>query len=134
MATTRRRILIGSATALAAVAALAFWLARDPNDLPPEVENILQLRDLPPNRWVKYHEETPGSWHRQGHAGMAFDSKRGSLLIFGSDTHGEDWDNSVHEFHIPEKRWETHYPPASPDTYRADEAGRPIAGTDAVLP
>lgn len=119
---------------LAAAATITFWLAREPDSLPTEVENILQLRDLPANRWVKFHEEKPGTWRRQGHAGTAFDSKRGTLLIFGSDTHGEDWDNAVHEFNPRLKRWETHYPAAGPETYRADEAGRPIAGTGMTLP
>jgi hypothetical protein len=130
----KRAILIGSAAALLLATTTAVWLTRKADDLPPELENFLQLRDLPANRWVKYHEEKPGTWRRQGHAGMAFDSKRESLLIFGSDTHGEDWDNAVHEFQPRLKRWLTHYPPAGPETYRTDEAGRPNAGTGTVLP
>ena len=130
------------ATALAgSVATAAYvWLNERSEALPPELENTLQLRDLPANRWVKYHEERPGNWSRQGHAGMAFDSRRGSLLIFGSDTHGEDWergenwDNSVHEFQPRLKRWETHYAETGPETYRVDEAGRPIAGAQPPLP
>jgi hypothetical protein len=130
----KRTILIGSAAVLLLGIGAAFWLTHDAGDLPPELENTLQLRDLPANRWVKYHEKKPGTWHRQGHAGMAFDSKRGTLLIFGSDTHGEDWDNAVHEFNPRLKRWTTHYSPADPETYRADEAGRPVAGTGTLLP
>lgn len=131
----KHTVIIGSAAMLAlATATAAFLLATEPQALPVEPKNTLQLRDLPPNRWVKYHEEKPRGWTRQAHAGMVFDSRRGSLLIFGSDTHGINWDNSVHEFLIREKRWETHYPPAGPDTYRADEAGRPVAGADTVLP
>ena len=130
-----RRFLITAAAAVALAAAVAAaWLSRPSDDLPPEVENALQLRNLPANRWVKYHEERPGGWRRQGHAGMAFDSRRGSLLIFGSDTHGEDWDNAVHEFQPGPKRWETHYAAAGPETYRADEAGRPVAGKGTLLP
>jgi len=118
-----------------AAAAIAAYLAGSPaNDLPDEVANALYLRNLPPNRWVKYHEEKPGGWGRQSHAGLAFDTRRGSLLVFGSDTHGEDWDNSVHEFHPLRRRWETHYASAAPETYRADGNGRPVAGTDAALP
>jgi hypothetical protein len=104
------------------------------HQLTSEIENALQLRNLPPNRWVKYFESRPGIWSRQGHSGMAFDTRRGSLLIFGSDTHGADWDNAVHEFQPRLKRWETHYAAVGPETYRVDEAGRPIAGTKALLP
>ena len=99
-----------------------------------KIENTLELRELPPNRWVKYYESKPGTWHRQGHAGMAFDTRRGSLLIFGSDTHGEDWDNAVHEFQPRLKRWVTHYAAVGPESYRVDADGRPVAGADALLP
>ena len=132
--TVKRSILIGTAVILALAAIAGFWPASEPDAQPGGLGTTLDLRDLPANRWIKYHEEKPRGWTRQTHAGMVFDSKRGSLLIFGSDTHGTDWDNAVHEFLIREKRWVTHYPSASPDTYRADEAGRPIAGTDTLLP
>lgn len=65
---------------------------------------------------------------------MAFDTRRGSLLVFGSDTHGEEWDNAVHEFQPRQKRWETHYAAVGPESYRVDEEGRPIAGTKTILP
>lgn len=118
-----------------ASAAVAAYVAVSPaDDLPDELANALYLRSLPANRWVKYHEETPRTWSRQSHAGLAFDTRRGSLLVFGSDTHGENWDNSVHEFHPLRRRWETHYPQAGPETYRGDDKGRPVSGTDSVLP
>ena len=117
MPTTARLSKLPFLVALALVAsgpaAIGYWYIRGTGcDLPAEVENSLQLRSLPPNRWIKYHEERPRGWSRQGHAGIAFDSKRGTLLIFGSDTHGENWDNSVHEFDPRRKRWQTHQPPA----------------------
>jgi hypothetical protein len=130
----RRYLLLGSVVVILLAAAVTFWSARKSQDLPPELENALQLRNLPPNRWVRYFESRPGSWSRQGHAGMAFDTRRGSLLIFGSDTHGTDWDNAVHEFQPRLKRWETHYAAVGPESYRVDEVGRPIAGTTALLP
>ena len=129
-----RYLLLGLALAVILATAAAIWWANRSRDPPPEIESALQLRNLPPNRWVKYYESKPGTWHRQGHAGMAFDTRRGSLLVFGSDTHGEDWDNAVHEFQPRLKRWVTHYAAVGPESYRADEAGRPIAGTDALLP
>ena len=130
----RRYLLLGSAVVILLAAAATFWSARRSRDLAPELENALQLRNLPPNRWVKYFESRPGTWSRQGHAGMAFDTRRGSLLIFGSDAHGEDWDNAVHEFQPRLKRWETHYAAVGPESYRVDEGGRPVAGTNGLLP
>jgi hypothetical protein len=81
------------------------WHARRRDEPLAPVENLLELRNLPANRWIRYHEEKPGHWTRQGHAGMTFDSHRGLLLIFGSDTHGENWHNAVHEFTPALKRW-----------------------------
>jgi hypothetical protein len=92
------------------------------------------LLNLPANRWVKIHQPSVDSWRRQGHAGIAFDSKRRKLLIFGSDTHGENWDNSVHEFDPVSLEWTTHYPPARSDSYRVNKQGHPIAGDERLLP
>jgi len=107
-----RSALLLAAVALTGAALVAIWVGfgRAGGDLPIEVENSLYLRNLPTNRWVRYHEEQPGAWSRQGHAGMAFDRKRGTLLIFGSDTHGENWDNSVHEFDPRRRRWAVRWP------------------------
>jgi hypothetical protein len=135
---TSRRLGLSAAVAIGAAAigaaAIIGYLFRPADDLPDELANALYLRSLPANRWVKYHEETPRTWSRQTHAGLAFDTRRGSLLVFGSDTHGENWDNSVHEFHPLRRRWETHYRQAAPETYRADRDGRPIAGDGALQP
>lgn len=98
------------------------------------VELNPKLLELPPNVWIKLHQPEHADWRRQGHAGIAFDTKRGTLLIFGSNTHGRDWDNSVHEFDPVTLRWETHYPPAPKSSYRADAEGRAIAGSDRLLP
>lgn len=92
------------------------------------------LLDLPANRWVKLHQPWSADWRRQSHAGIAYDSKRGTILIFGSNTHGENWDNSVHEFDPVSAIWSTHYPPADPATYRADSDGYAIAGDQQLLP
>lgn len=102
--------------------------AETPGALNPE------LLALKPNTWVKLHQPDSLDWRRQRHSGLAYDSKRGTLLIFGSDTHGNNWDNSVHEFNPVTLRWTTHYPPAPRETYRADEQGHAIAGTDRLLP
>ncbi|MFH0731164.1 MAG: hypothetical protein V2B19_33075 [Pseudomonadota bacterium] len=93
-----------------------------------------RLLDLAPNKWVKIRSDERLGWHRQAHSGIAFDSKRGTLLIFGSDTHGMNWDNSVHEFDPAAEKWTTHYPEAPMETYRSDEEGRAICGDAMVLP
>jgi hypothetical protein len=128
--------LVGGALVLSVAALAAVWLMRESDEavLPAEVENSLRLRSLEPNRWIAYHEERPRTWSRQGHAGMAFDTKRGTLLIFGSDTHGEDWDNAVHEFDPRRKRWATHQAPAGPETYRVDASGAAVAGATSLMP
>lgn len=93
-----------------------------------------RLLELKPNVWTLLAQPAKASWRRQAHAGIAYDSKRGTLLVFGSNTHGLDWDNAVHEFDPVTQRWETHYAPAPKTSYRADAAGRAIAGTDRLLP
>ena len=87
-----------------------------------------ELLRLAPNRWVRLNTPPVRDWSRQPHAGLAYDSQRGTLLIFGANTHGLDWDNTVHEFNPTTRRWTTHYPPAPPASYRADDKGRAIAG------
>lgn len=96
-----------------------------------------KLLELPPNRWVKLHKPFTlwkPDWTRQGHAGMTYDSKRGTLLVFGSDTHGENWDNAIHEFDPVAMRWDTHFPESPKESYRADDKGRAIAGETRLQP
>jgi len=92
------------------------------------------LLRLPSNRWVKLDTAPTKGLSRQAHAGLAYDSKRGTLLMFGSNTHGLDWDNSVHEFDPVAARWTTHYPAAPQTSYRADDRGRAIAGEQQIQP
>ncbi|HJV26278.1 MAG TPA: hypothetical protein VJ673_11350 [Aromatoleum sp.] len=92
------------------------------------------LNNLPPNRWVKLDTAPVSGWTRQGHAGLAYDSKRGTLLIFGSNTHGLDWDDSVHEFDPATLRWTTHAALAPQTSYRADDKGRAVAGGQDLQP
>lgn len=93
-----------------------------------------QLLDLSPNRWVRIRVPFGGEWRRQRHAAAAFDTHRNKLFVFGSDTHGENWDNSIHEFDPVILQWFEHYPPARRGTYRADAEGHPVAGLEAMQP
>lgn len=90
-----------------------------------------RLLGLKPNTWTLISQ---ADWKRQAHAGIAYDSRRGTLLVFGSNTHGLDWDNEIHEFDPVTGRWATHYPRAPKESYRADAAGRAVAGRGRLLP
>src|SRR5262249_1981542 len=71
---------------------------------------------------------------RQDHGGSAFDSKRGRLILFGSDTHeyddstGKNWKNSVFFFDPAIGVWTQSYPMDPVQTYTVDAAGIPVAG------
>jgi hypothetical protein len=82
-------LMAGGLSCLAAVAYWVFWASGAQNP----VDVYLSLRDQPANRWVLFYEDGSGNWTRQGHAGLTYDSHRGVLMVFGSDTHGENWDN-----------------------------------------
>ena len=99
-----------------------------------QIENTLFLMNLPANRWIKYHHLKDGDWWRKGHAGMAYDSTRGGLLVFGSDTHGEDWDNVVHEFIPRQREWVHHGVNSAPNTYTVNSEGKRVAGVADLAP
>jgi hypothetical protein len=80
------------------------------------------------NTWVELHRRDSGDWHRQQHAGIAYDSRRGQLLVFGSDTHGSDWDNSLQVFDPAAPGWSRRGEPVAPDRYRVSDDGIPVAG------
>jgi hypothetical protein len=146
------------AAALLLMGFFYWWAGRDGNDMEDlayvdgRLVNV-RLLTLPANRWVRIAPKLPDfiqkipfntvqdlvplpgqNWSRQGHAGLAFDSKRDALLIFGSDSHGTNWDNSVHEFSPLNLTWTTHYLPSPKDSYRADEQGIAIAGDSGTYP
>jgi hypothetical protein len=87
-----------------------------------------ELRALPAGTWHKIHQHADEGFERQAHAGAAFDPVRGRLMVFGSDTHDQDWDNSVRFFDMAALRWSRAYPPDAPDTYRVNSDGVPVAG------
>lgn len=92
------------------------------------------LPELPPNRWIKIGRTFTASWHRQKHAGAAYDTHRNKYFVFGSDTHGENWDNSIHEFDPLILRWLDHYPSDRRRSYQVDGEGHPVAGNDKSHP
>jgi len=96
-----------------------------------------RLVDLEPNGWLKLHEQSEADevrFRRQGHGGSCFDAKRGRLILFGSDTHGRDWENSPLLFDPAAERWTRAYPADARETYAVSDAGLPVAGTKADHP
>jgi hypothetical protein len=91
-----------------------------------------KLLELPAGTWTKIHEQKADdavTFKRQRHAGSAFDTRRGRIVIFGSDTHGKDWTNSPLFFDVASLKWSRLYPDDHPSTYRVNEKGIPVAGT-----
>ncbi|MDH3315936.1 MAG: hypothetical protein OER43_09245 [Gammaproteobacteria bacterium] len=86
---------------------------------------------------MEIHEQKPGdevTFKRQAHAGSAFDTRRGRIIIFGSDTHGEDWSNSPLFFDVASLTWSRLYPDDERGTYRVDSQGIPVAGVNESHP
>lgn len=92
------------------------------------------LLDLPAGRWVKIHQQRPGDavvFERQRHGGSAFDTRRGQLVLFGSDTHDvppENWLNAPLIFDLNRLAWRRPYPDDPVSTYRVSADGLPVAG------
>lgn len=96
-----------------------------------------ELRSLPVGVWLKIHQQPgngPDDFARQYHGGAAFDPVRGRLMLFGSDTHSTNWDNTVRFFDMGTLRWSSAYPPDDPKTYRVNAEGFPVAGVDGQRP
>ncbi len=88
---------------------------------------------LPSGQWVKIHQQKPEDqvfFTRQEHAGSGFDAVNSRLYIFGSNTHGENWNNAVYWFDLNTLTWSQSYQPDSPGTYSVNNQGVPVAGKD----
>jgi hypothetical protein len=90
-----------------------------------------RLRTLEPNKWIEIHKQKkngPVRFQRQAHGGSCFDTKRGRLILFGSNTHGRDWKNSPFFFDPVALEWTRLYPDDPRATYAVNEQGLPVAG------
>ena len=79
-----------------------------------------RLASLPAARWVEIHRQQatdPVRFHRQWHGGSAFDTRRGRIVLFGSDTHGDDWTHSPLFFDLASPTWTRAYPDDPPSTH-----------------
>ena len=99
---------------IALLASLAAACARPTNHAPeqkptPGYSLNPALLDLPKRRWIKIHRQHSDdavTFVRQEHGGSAFDSHRGRLVLFGSDTHVKrDWTNSPLFFDLQQLEW-----------------------------
>lgn len=101
------------------------------------VDEPPNIAALPANAWIKLYEQKNGdavSFRRQAHGGSCFDRKRGRLVLFGSDTHGKDWQNNPFFFDPAKREWSKPYAEDPFETYAVTEAGLPVAGKDGLHP
>jgi hypothetical protein len=122
---------------VALLGSLAAACAREQKPAPGYSLNPALL-DLPMGRWVKVQQQRPDdalTFTRQRHGGSAFDSLRGRLVLFGSDTHARgDWTNSPLFFDLQRLEWRRLYPNDDPDTYAVTAEGLPVAGSEGNHP
>jgi len=126
--TQAKRIVFPAALVL--LPAVLAWAA-EPHKLNPALINI------EPNRWLTLHELKRGAagyFRRQAHGGSCFDTKRGRLVLFGSDTHGKDWLNAPRIFDPVKCRWSQPYADDPRSTYTVNAAGIAVAGPRADHP
>jgi hypothetical protein len=121
----------GAAGLLALAALVATPAGADQRPINPVLAHLAR------DRWVEIHRQHPHDevvFVRQTHAGSAFDTRRGRIVVFGSDTHGRDWTNAPLFFDIASLKWSRAYPNDAPSTYRVSSDGFPVAGIDGSRP
>lgn len=114
---------------LAAIGGLAMAVARAAEPIASD--------NFKPDVWVKLHEQTPSDgvrFTRQEHGGSCFDSKRGRLVLFGSNTHGRDWHNSPRFFDPTTGVWSQSYADDDFRTYAVNAQGVAVAGAQGDHP
>jgi hypothetical protein len=102
-----------------------------------EERPLRSLAGIPPNRWIKIHEASPGdaiSSRLSHHGGACFDEQRRRVVLFGSDAHGLDFTNHPLVFDVSELHWSRLHGDDDPVTYRVIEGGIPVAGRDGEHP
>lgn len=96
------------------------------------------LLELPVGRWVKIHQQRFSdsiTFKRQRHGGSAFDSRRGQIVLFGSDTHqNKTWLNSPLFFDLAKLEWRQFYPADPLVSYQVNSDGLPVAGPNGDHP
>jgi len=92
---------------------------------------------LSTGHWTKIHQQQPGDlvrFARPRHGGATFDTRRGRIVLYGSDTHGHDWSNSPVYFDMRTLAWQRAYPNDAPNTCRITRDGIAVAGKNGNHP
>ncbi|MHC4916938.1 MAG: hypothetical protein ACYTGB_15765 [Planctomycetota bacterium] len=124
-----RTMLLLSSLLLTAIMAGTAPAGEDPAAAGPPASQAIAKAEA--NKWLKLHEQKEGDavrFKRQAHGGSCFDSKRGQLILFGSNTHGRDWCNSPLFFDVAKCEWRRAYPDDPKETYKVNDEGLPVAG------
>jgi hypothetical protein len=84
----------------------------------PRPLNPLLVRQTP-GTWMRLPDRTPVRPKQiPNHAGGAIDPATSVLYFFGSDTHGDEWNNEVWSYDPVSMTWAQSYPQDPPETYR----------------
>jgi len=131
--------LISSAAFLICLRVLVAGSAAEPAGSAPaaQAKPNPKITEAPPNKWLTLHEQAAGDevrFRRQEHGGGCFDTKRGRIVLFGSNTHGKDWTNSPLIFDVAECKWSRLYANDDKSTYKANAEGLAVAGEKADHP
>lgn len=95
------------------------------------------LLALPTGKWIQIHQQKRGDAVRfalQHHGGSSFDTRRGRIIMFGSDTHDallfgdKELINSPLVFDVAKLQWRRFYPSDPLQTYNVTRSGLPVAG------
>jgi hypothetical protein len=95
------------------------------------------LLALKRGKWTEIHRQKkrhPFRFTLQSHGGSAFDTRRGRIVLFGSDTHdslrtgNKELINSPLAFDVAKLRWFRFYPSDPLQTYAVNRSGIPVAG------
>lgn len=126
--TIRHRVLIHAGDATSARLPQYYRAYAEPSKakLPThQTSAIYDWKALPENTWVKL-PTTGATPAKVFHGGMALDTDRGQLLVFGSDSHrrAKDFDNSVYRLDLTTLQWRRDYP--------ADPVADYLVGDDRV--
>lgn len=95
---------------------------------------LARLAELPINRWIELDSLGSFTPRHRAHSGADFDSKRGQLVMLGSDTHGWDWETAVFRFDLQNQEWRRSGAAEPAYTYRTDRLHRRVAGSSTLGP
>ncbi len=122
---------------LRVVAVILLFVITPPHVQSVEASELQWVAELQTGIWTAVHRMAPDdavTFSLQKHGGSAFDPRRGRIVLFGSDTHGEDWSNAPRIFDLSSLSWRRAHNDDPLSSYRVTEAGIPVAGPDGDHP